>query len=185
MRYVIGVLSAIIVVLLLVALVFGRGNKDQSATTTPAALTSYAETNSSIVFTTYGRLVGEQQRQAVRIVVTPVERRLEVLSGYEETITSTQSFSNNSEAYANFLSAMQVAGFDDARKSSITDPRGVCPTGNRFQYNLYENDDTKVDLWSVSCSAGTGTLAGRASVIRDLFQRQIPDYSGLTRSVTL
>lgn len=184
MRYILGVLGVIAALIIVFFLIFRGGNNQNQTPTTPATLVSYADKNSSVSLTTYGRLVGEQERRAIRVTVTPNERRFEVLSGYGESVTTLQTYQNTQEAYANFLSALNRYGFTEARKSSITDQRGVCPTGNRFDYTLSENGDTKSSLWSVSCDS-SGTFAGRAAVIRDLFQRQIPDYNAQARPVQL
>jgi hypothetical protein len=185
MRYVLGVLAFILVIFLAVALIFGRGgDKTPVTNTTVTKLVEYADRNSSVSLTTTGKLVGEESRQAVRVIVTPNERRLEILTGYEETVTSVQTYPNTQEAYSNFLSALATAGFEKSRKSTITDPRGQCPTGNRYVYDLSQDGNHISNLWSTSCNKN-GTFAGTGTTIRQLFQLQIPDYSKQITGVKL
>ncbi len=185
MRYLIGVLGVVAVVFLVVVLFFG-GNDTEipvQGTTKIMKLTDYADKNSTVSLTTIGRMVGEEDRRAVRVIVSPNERRLEILNGYEESVASSQTFSNTPEAYSNFLSALSSLGFTSSRKVTA-DPRGVCPTGNRYIYDLSEDGNHLSNLWQVNCDI-RGTFAGRGTTTRQLFQQQIPGYDTLVRGVKL
>lgn len=185
MRYILGVVS-IIIVLFVVIMLLVKGNDSNSSTQNTVKVTKlvdYADKNSTVSLTTIGKMVGEEDRRAIRVVVTPTERRLEILTGYEEVVSSTQTFANTSEAYSNFLSALSNLGFLNSRKSTL-DPRGVCPTGNRYIYDLSQDDNHVSNLWQVSCDK-TGTFAGSGATTRQLFQQQIPDYSKQVQSVKL
>lgn len=186
MRYVLGVLGFILMAFLVVALVFGRGGNQNTAQNTNAVakLVDYSDKNSNVSQTIIGKMVGEEERRAVRIIVTPNERRLEVLSGYDETVISSQSYPNTQSAYSNFLSALGGLGFLTKKDSKISDPRAACPAGNRYVYDLSENGSHVSNLWSTSCG-NQGTFAGRGPSIRELFQRQIPDYSKQVQSIRL
>ena len=184
MRYIIAALGGILIIFLIISLLFHGNNKQVEGNKTVAQLVDYANKNSSVSLTTYGELVGNQERRAIRVTVTPNERRLEVLSGYDESVLSTQTYENTQSAYANFLSALGALGFDKSRKSTISDPRGVCPTGNRYVYDLSEGGKDKSNLWSNSCD-NTGTFAGKGATTRTLFKFQIPDYNKQVQSVRL
>lgn len=181
----IGVLGVIAVILLFFVFVIGpKSDKPKNNTQEPLKLSSIADKNSSVSMTTYGNLVGDDTRRAIKLTITPRERRLEVLDGYEKTIGSVQVFDNNQEAYINFLQGLEVAGFTNTRKSSISDPRGLCPTGNRFSYIATIDGEDKQDLWSVSCDS-SGTFAGRASTVQQLFRSQFTNYDSLVQDVRL
>lgn len=185
MRYIIGVFGAILLLLVVVVLIFNRGDSSQpSATVQPAQLVDYATRNSNVSFTTVGRVVGEDQQRSIRVVVSPSERRLEIMSGYGQTVLSSQTFANTAVGYQNFLSALGGQGFTRARSTSIKDATTVCPTGQRFEYDLSENGEHVSNLWSVSCDR-SGSFGGSAVVVRQLFERQIPDYSKLVTDVDL
>lgn len=185
MRYIIGVFGAILVLLVVFVLIFTKGNDSNPATTpAPIHLVDYAAKNSTVSYTTVGSVVGEEQQRNIRIVVTPTERRLEILSGFGQDTLSSQSFPNTAVGYENFLSALGGQGFTSSKKTSIEDPRSICPQGQRFEYVVTNDGQSVSDLWSVSCDR-SGTFNGRASIVQSLFQAQIPDYSTLTSDVTL
>lgn len=176
--------------LLLVVAVFvlSRGDNDstdpsQSPAKT-AQLVDYADKNSEVSLTTIGRLVGNDEHRQIRITLSASERRIEVFSGYDQQLLSSQTYTNNSEAYETFLSALGGQGFIKAKETDISDSRSVCPTGRHYEYLLTENGEEKSNLWSVSCDR-SGTFNGRGGTVRELFQRQIPDYTQQVSGVVL
>lgn len=184
-KYVIGAISTVILLVLVFVFVINRGD-DQGSTTKPQILklVDYAERDSVVTFHTDGRLVGEEERRSVRITVSANERRLEVLSGYNGEVINAQSFPNTQAAYKAFLSGLAGQGFMNAKKTNISDPQTVCVTGKHYYYTVSDGSEKKSDLWSVSCDKA-GTFNGRANTVRDLFQRQIPDYGQQVQGVKL
>jgi hypothetical protein len=128
-----------------------------------------------VSFTVQGKLVGEEERRAVRIIVTPSERTIEILQGYDETVIKTQTFSNKQSAFDTFLRALDNAGFDVYDKEINIDERGACPNGKRYIYTADFNDNSKLRSWSASCSK-TGSFQGDNGIVRLLFENQIPEY---------
>ncbi len=184
MKYIAGALG-IFLLIFVVIWVMLRGDNGSSARpqTAQAQLITYAGLNSSVSVTTIGRLVGQDSHREVRISVSRNERRLEVLSGYDQNVTSSSSYVNTQSAYETFLSALGNAGFISSKKS-LLDQRGICPTGNRYIYDLSVNGQHESNLWANNCNK-LGTFRGQGSIIRSLFQDQIPDYSKQTQSVKL
>lgn len=186
-KYVIGAVGAVLLLLIIAVLILNRGGdepKPTSATIKKEQLVSYAKSNSSVSMTTVGRLVGDDQHRAIRVTITPSERRVEILSGYEQSVFSSQTYYNDRQAYENLLSALDRLGFTNSKESPITDQRGVCPAGNRYVYDVSDKGSSVSNLWAVSCDK-SGTFAGAGSAIRQLFQRQIPDYNAQTNNVKL
>lgn len=132
--------------------------------------------NSSVTWTQEGELVGENDRRAIRVTVTPTERRADVLAGYDQKIIKTIKFSNNPTAYASFLLALEELRFGDEKRTNEVDERGVCPFGNRYIYQLHDGADQKMRLWSTTCKKGEGTFDGEANLVKKLFKSQITDY---------
>lgn len=185
MRYILGVLGAILLLILVFVMIF-RGGGSDTQTVVPAQihLADYASKNSTVVYTTVGSVVGQESQRTIRIVVTPSERRLEVLSDYQQTVLSSQAFSNSTAAYEAFLSALDGQGFTASKKSSVDDPQTICPTGQRYVYDLTEDGQEVSSLWSVTCDR-SGTFKGVPAVVQQLFQDQIPNYDDLVRNVDL
>jgi hypothetical protein len=154
-----------------------------TATTSKGVRLSDYDNKSAIVsVTTIGPLVGEEQRKAIRLSVTPTERRLEILDGYEQNVTNSYSFPNTQDAYQYFLRGLNNAGFIRSKKTTITDYRGYCPFGRLYVYDLSYSGDHISNLRSGSCMQ-EGSFAGNGPTIRQLFQAQIPSYSKLVRDV--
>ncbi len=188
MRYIIGVLGVVLVAIFAVLMITSRGPSDTAnKVTTPGIIkmTSFADKSSIVSLTIRGRLVGDTEYRAVRVSITPSERRVEVLSGYDENVIKSQSYPNTQSGYTDFLHAMDRYGFSRTKKPLVTDSRGVCPLGNQYSYVLTSGVSKPVDTWSTSCGTSDGTFAGTANVIRQLFQLQIPDYSQQISGVRL
>lgn len=183
MKYVFGVLITLFVLLIGALFVFGGNDAPSDAVSKPV-LQDYAKGNTRVVMTTYGRLVGEDERRAIRISISATERRVDVLGGYNETVVSTKSFANTQAAYDNLLSGLSRAGFMSEKSSTIEDPRGVCPTGKRYEYKVTSDFKDVSSLWSNSCDK-TGTLAGSRKQITTLFEAQIPEYDDHVKGVKL
>lgn len=189
MRYILGVIAIIFVAFLAVWLVFVRTPSTNQAPAQSVQgsgkMTSYSNQGAVVSLTTRGRLVGETERRAVRVSVSPTERRVEILEGYNETVVRTQTYANTQAGYDNFLHAMDLNGFSRTKKPAVTDERGVCPSGNQYIYDVSVGGSRPVHSWSTSCTVAEGTFAGVASTIRALFQAQIPDYNAQVSSVRL
>lgn len=185
-RYFIGVGVVIVVLFLIFIFVLNRGDNSQPVNNKPKVvqLTDYSDTSSEVSLITIGKLVGDDEHRSILITVSASERRLEILSGYERQLISSQSFPNNQAAYEAFLSAIAGQGFISSKATNISDNRSICPTGQRYEYLVTENGQEKSNLWSVSCDK-SGNFNGRASSIRQLFQRQIPEYNQQVRGISL
>jgi hypothetical protein len=132
-----------------------------------------------------GKIVGDDQYRSIRITVSQTNRRLDILSSYDDTIEKSETFDNTLSGYTVFLNALDRAGFRSTRKSEVGDFKGVCPLGNRFIYTLSTEDGELINTWSDSCRRSDGTFAGDPNLVRRLFQAQITDYSKLIKDVRL
>ncbi|GAC1387876.1 MAG: hypothetical protein NVS1B7_2260 [Candidatus Saccharimonadales bacterium] len=183
MKYALGVLAVIVVAFIAIILVTTRstdtGNNANSAKKPAASINILDADNgsSAVKVTTQGHLIGEEQRRSVRITVSQSQRTVEILSGYEENITKSEVIANTPAAYSTFLRALNNANFVKSRKVLVDDERGTCPIGNRYVYELVKANTNIRRLWSNSCASSEGSFAGNGPLIRELFQKQIPDYS--------
>jgi hypothetical protein len=186
MKYILGILGVILVAVLAIVLIT-RGPKDQQNTgnTPKKVVISQQNTDgTSVSFTTQGRVVGQEQFRSIRIIVSQDERRLEILTGYEETVSTSQTYPNTPAAYGTFLSSIEKSGFGLTKKSSYSSPEGVCPLGRRFVYQLTDYDQTLINSWDTTCGK-LGTFAGRSATISSLFRGQIPEYNKQVSGVRL
>lgn len=183
MRYVVGVIIVVLALLFIIIALVNRGGNDQPAERA-VDLADYANQAAQVEFTQYGRVVGQEERRAIRITVSRTERVVEVLHGYEERVERREVFDNIEAAYSEFVMALHRAGYATEREAD-DDDSGICPTGKRYTYKLFDDDSRVFDNWSTSCSRSQGSFAGDASLVRRLFENQIIDYRDITRGVRL
>lgn len=182
MRYLLAVFGVLVIAI--IAIIFLARQVTRPSTTTPKAtnantkLVDYASKDSSVSVTTRGKIVGDDQHKLVRVTVTPTDRTIDVIAGYEGTIERTQSYSNNTAAYNELLHALQNAGFMKSGKSSTSDNTGVCPLGKLYTFEVKEGDKSVSQVWTTSCGKDMpGNAAGNTALMRQLLEVQISDYS--------
>ena len=183
MRYIVIILViALFAILGVVTLSnLGSNSSNKPSTIKSTKITDAADKNTTrLTWTEQGKLVGDDKRKSVRIIVTHDKRTIQLLSGYNDQIEKSEDFTNSDTAFDTFSRALDLLNFGRERKVKQSDERAACPFGNRFIYNLDSNNTSVVRSWSDSCSAGDGTFGGNATSatdIRRLFQAQIPDYT--------
>lgn len=189
MRYIFGALAVIAIAIIAIALLIRSPapNNGQKPGAKPVIkLLDYVnKSGNQVQWTIQGPLVGEDQKHSVRISISPNERRIEILDGYEQQIERSQTYSNSQAAYDTFLHALNLAGFNKDRKVANNEEKGVCPLGNLYDYDVVDGSDHPVHLWSSSCTTVDGPFAGNALLIRQVFQNQIPDYNTQIKGVKL
>jgi hypothetical protein len=191
MKYILGVVVLFFLTTMSILLVTReRGGPEQTTgqhATRRVVLAKNAKPGTSVVLTTQGELVGEDERRAIRIKVSENERRLEILTGYNEAVERSFVFANTDKAYETFLIALDGAGYTKKfPEITVEDERGVCPQGKRYIYEFKEYSQQVTRLWDTSCSSKQGqTFGGSSSMVRQLFKAQIPDYIKLVKGVRL
>lgn len=186
MRYIIGLLLGIGVIILTFVLIFralsgGGGDEQQQRS---AALLDYANTNAVVRYTIDGPVNQNEIHSKVRITVSKDQVLFEQIQGYEGKLVQTKTYPSNPQAYATLLRSLDKSNFTLANKNADKDERGYCPKGKRYIYEIINGSDTVQRLWSTSCNAREGSYqGGDATTIRTLFQRQVPDYGSLTSRI--
>ena len=64
-----------------------------------------------------------------------------------------------------------------------TDSRGVCPLGQQYIFESINGSSDLQHTWATSCG-GQGTFGGKTSTVITLFEKQIPDFTSRTSSVS-
>jgi hypothetical protein len=184
MRYFFGFLIAIGLIVLVFFLVL-RGFSGSSTPKNQTQLTDYANTNTVMSLTIDGPTSADQTHESINITVGESETVINIMQGYQGSVTSSKTYGNNSTSYGQFLSALQVAGFQKGNTDPTKrDERGFCPTGNRYIYQIEQGNSNSERFWSTSCGSG-GTFKGSASIVRQLFIKQVPDYDQLTAGLDM
>jgi hypothetical protein len=182
MRFIIGIIVAVGLIVLLVVLLFGRG--PAPAPNATKQMVSYAVTSTVVQYTDDYPVTADQTHVVVETTVGRDQTTLDVERGYQGTVIRTKSYANNPTAYAYFLRALQAAGFTNGKSdTNLRDERGVCPLGHRYIYTIRDGNNISQRFWSTSCG-NLGSFKGNASTVRELFQRQVPDYNVLTSGLS-
>lgn len=183
MKYFLGLLAAIGLIVLVFVLVI-RGFSGGAKQEEPIDLVGYGNTDAYVRLTVEGPVVANQNHNAYQITIDRGQAKIETFKGYEREAIDTRTYDNNEEAYETLLLALDRSGFTRAIKEDRpTDPRGVCPTGNRYTYELVDGNSTILESWSATCHKGT--FRGESTQVRNLFTRQIPDFGRLTNKLNL
>ena len=157
--------------------------KDDPAT--KALLTTDADY--SVRMTVRGPIVADEDFRSYTVTVSPSGREMTSFAGYDTRTIDNVALSNNTDAYTQFVGALNRASFSTGRTLSDTanNTDGVCATGRLYTFEILEAQSTVSKLWTTSCSGGSGSFRGDASAVRTLFLRQIPTSNDVLRAINL
>lgn len=179
MKYIAGFILTIILIIFAFVLIFRGG--DEESVPTDRNLLKYANSSTVMQYTIKGPVQALENHHEIRISVAADQRMVEVLQGYDGRVVQRKTFGNDQAAYSEFLRALQVANFTRGSDNvNLRDERGICPTGNRYIYEIIESGQTTQRYWSTSCSQSQGTFLGQKPLVRTLFKQQIPEYDRIT-----
>jgi hypothetical protein len=186
-RIVVGLGVVILMVLFAVALFsLGAGSRPDDSNQKKAAikLTDHTDDGSLVRLTIEGPVTADELHRTTIITVGGDSRALDIYKTYGNQSALTQSFTNNQTAFTDLMYALNDAGFARASQANgERDETGVCPTGQRYIYELIHNDQVTMRLWGSSCKDKRATFGGNSALVQTLFQKQIPKYSSLANSV--
>lgn len=134
-----------------------------------------------------GEVVADEDYRSYDVVVTPTSRTLTVYQGYVGKKIQEKKYSNSTQAYEQFVYALQEAGLVDGRELSdeANDTRGLCADGSIYSFDIISGRDTVENVWTSSCRNLKGSLNASAFEIRDLFLSQISGGKELVRRIDL
>lgn len=170
----------VLVLVIIIKSITGGGPQKQAID-----LNSYASTNAVAQLTIDGPTNADQTHQQIQITVGNTNTQFEILNGYQGQVATSKTFESNQAAFATFLHALNLAGFTKGNADpNLSDDRGFCPDGDRYEFELLQGSDTIERYWATSCG-GQGTYAGNVNLTLDLFQKQVPNYFDLISNVIL
>lgn len=178
MKGVIGFLAFAILIVFILIMIFRVGGERQIAE--PAKqLNTAAETDARFEYYEQGPIVAEEDRYAIKITITRGSRQVEVFRGYEGNVVASKSFDNNQEAFSNFLSGLDRAGYRLEGRTRFSSEAGLCPSGRRYVLTSNQFDE-EFRRWTTSCQE-RGNFGGVFSTVRELYRDQIPEYGSFIR----
>lgn len=180
MKYILITLGVVLLIIFGIVIVNTGGSK---TVVTPGRkvikLSDYkTDNNVSVQMERQGPINALENHRRVQITINPTSRTVEVFSGYQNQLVTSQTLPNDTDSYGQFLAALNRASFTAERKlkTGVTS-ESICPTGNRIHYRIIQPGKSIMDLWSASCS--TGSFGGSAALSSSLFRAQIPNYSSV------
>jgi hypothetical protein len=184
MRYFIGFLVTVGLIIILIILLFSGSGKPKVADTA-RSLNSYASTDAQVSITIDGPVNANSLHQQVRVIVDSNDVTFQSIAGYDGNVVNSQSFANTENAYNVFLHALTFAGFSKGDiNPALRNETGYCSLGNRYIFELTQDGKNLQRYWATSCS-GAKTYLGNVSLTLTLFQAQVPNYNELTSGISL
>lgn len=184
MRYFLGFLITVGLLILLIVLLFRGGGDKPKVPETSRTLDSYAATAADVSLTTDGPVNAQSIHEQTRITVSRDEVVYQELQGYDGDVTDTRRYDNSQEAYKTFLLALSRAGFTQRNTDeALKDERGYCPTGSRYIMQLTNEGKNILRSWATSCGKPK-TYLGNVNLTLTLFRAQVPDYNKLNQDNT-
>jgi hypothetical protein len=182
MRYVLGFLLAIGLLILVIFLIVRGFSGDEAGP--QAELIDYAQTDTVMRMTVEGPVNAEQEHRSATVTIGRSSNEINVIQGYQGQVLNTRTYASNENAYATFLRALDLQGYNRGDVNPENeDSRGYCPTGRVYIFEIITGSATVQKFWDTTC--GDGTFDGNTSVVRELFREQIPDYSDIIRGTRL
>jgi hypothetical protein len=182
MRYFVGFIIALGLIVLLIILIFSGGGKPKVPTTSKP-LDSYAFTDATAEMTVDAPVNAPELHQQVKVIVSNTSIVYEEIKGYNGQVVNLQTFGSSVNAFAAFLHALDVAGFTKGDTDpDHADARGYCPLGDRYIFELKQDGKTIEHFWATTCRKPQ-TYQGDALVTAQLFRAQVPNYEDLTKDI--
>lgn len=187
------ILIMIVIVVAIAAVIsVGRGIFGGSSSSEPktdpgqTALLS-TTVDRSVRVTVRGPIVGDNTFRSYTIAVSPTFRTLTTYQGYLDSQLETAQLANNTQAYDEFVHALDRAGLPIGKelKGEADDRRGICATGKLYVYEILQGSTAVKTLWTTTCGSSKGSLKGSNQSLLSLFRAQVPDASKLTSKVNL
>ena len=178
-----------LVIVLLFAIIFmivrGGGDNNGKVPETKKTLISYAsDDNVTITSTLIGPVTAPQNHNEIQIEVTNSQATVNIINGYDGNVVNSRSYPLTTEAFSEFLSALDKAKFTEGNTDeALRNDEGYCATGQRYVFEIREGANNIQRFWATSCR-GVKTFKGNSAAVLNLFQNQIPDYDELTDDVS-
>jgi len=182
------IIVAIAGLVALARLVFSGGgaNTQQEVDTSQQNLLD-TSSGRSVSMTVRGPIVADEDFRSYRITISPEARKFQAFNGYLDEVTDSQSLSNNTAAYDQFVHALDKANLIAGKpfEGDKNNVLGICATGKVYEFNVLNDGESTEMLWTSTCSGSPGSLKASAGQLSQLFLNQIPNGSDITASLKL
>lgn len=140
-------------------------------------------TGRSVQMTVRGPIVADESFTSYRVSVSNSEREMSVYKGYIEEQTNGKKLGNNTQAYEQFVYALDKANMAKATGAAeddeLGDLRGICARGYVYEFATVSGGNEDKKLWTSTCDGSKGNLGASKDQLSQLFLSQIPGSSEL------
>lgn len=184
------VVIALVAIIALVSLgrLFIRGDEnDQVVDDSARRALLNTEADRSVSMNVRGKIIADEDFRSYEIEISPIVRRMTLYKGYKNEIIDAVRLPNSTEAYVEFVNALNRANFSDEAElpDRLNETDGVCATGRLYTFSLLQAQSVTDQTWVTSCRGIAGSFGGDASLSRTLFEEQIPNSKDLLREIDL
>jgi hypothetical protein len=187
------ILVLIIIAIAIAALVsVGRAIFGGNSTTSPQTDVGHnalinTSADRAVRMTVRGPIVADESFRSYQVTVDSSSRNLTVFSGYLSQTLNFKQYANNSKSYEQFVYALDKANLmqGDALTGASDDTRGICASGDLFEFEVLQSGSTVKRLWTSSCRGSAGSLKASVTQVQGLFLDQIPDNKTLLANIQL
>jgi hypothetical protein len=141
----------------------------------------------SVRMTVRGPIVADENFRSYQITIDPARRSITTYSGYLEQLIASKQYGNNHKAYEELVYSLDKANMmkGTALEGDKDDTRGICATGNVYEFEVLTNASTVKRLWTSTCKGSPGSFKASVSQVQNLFLKQIPDAKELLKDIDL
>ena len=167
----------------------GSSNNSTNTAVTDEGRTALltVDTSRSVRLTVRGPIVANENFRSYRVTISPEERDITTYAGYLEKVIETKKFDNNNRAYEELVHALDKRRMMDGRvlTEEQNDLRGICASGQIYQFDTLVNGETVRSLWTSDCDGSKGSATANVSEVINMFLNQIPEGRKIVSGVGL
>lgn len=167
----------------------GSSNNSTNTAVTDEGRTALltVDTSRSVRLTVRGPIVSDESFRSYRVTISPEERDITTYEGYMEEVIETKKFDNNNRAYEELVHALDKRRMMDGRvlTEEQNDLRGICASGQIYQFDTLVNGETVRSLWTSDCDGSKGSATANVSEVINMFLNQIPEGRKIVSGVGL
>ena len=157
----------------------GTGDKEgQTITETANERLLTVTADRSVRMTIRGPIVANENFKSYRLTISPSSREYRVYTGYLEKVDHKESLDNNTQAYEQFVNALNKAAMTKPGKQAQVEDRsllGICATGHVYEFEILNGETVDNHFWTSDCKGSPGTFGANLSQVMNLFSRQLPN----------
>lgn len=155
--------------------IFGGASNKPMAGNSQVKLLTEPTDNTVVTMTVRGPITAKEKHYDITVELSSTQRKLVIYKGYNKIEESKKiELDNDSQAFRDFLLALNQAGFVNKLADDVAKDNGMCANGQIINFAIRQGDQAKYDAWTTSCGDVTGDFAGNNAQVIDLIVGQIP-----------